>query len=172
MRKIFIVIPVILILMLSSNVDDKVVIPNEAIRLRVIANSNSKHDVMIKEKVSEELQSNLSSILKDVNNIDDARLLVNKNIPLLDLKIANLLKSEKQNIGYKLNYGLNFFPEKQFKGVIYKEGHYESLKVTLGEALGDNWWCVLFPPFCLLEAEETDEVEYKLFVKEIIKKYF
>ena len=54
----------------------------------------------------------------------------------------------------------------------YKEGNYESLVVTLGDGSGDNFWCVLFPPLCLLEAEDTNnEVEYKFFVKELIDKY-
>ena len=65
-------------------------------------------------------------------------------------------------------------PEKHYKGVTYKEGNYESLVVKLGEGKGENFWCVLFPPLCLLEAEESDkdEVEYKSFIKEIIDKYF
>ena len=66
------------------------------------------------------------------------------------------------------------FPEETYKGITYEAGKYESLLVTLGEGKGDNWWCVLFPPLCLMEAEETntDEVEYKSFIKEIIEKYF
>ena len=68
----------------------------------------------------------------------------------------------------------NYFPQKEFKGVTYEEGYYESLVVTLGSGSGDNWWCVLFPPLCLLEAEESekDDVEYQFFVKELIDKYF
>ena len=64
--------------------------------------------------------------------------------------------------------------EIEYKGVIYEEGDYESLVITLGDGLGDNFWCVLFPPLCLLEAEETDtdEFEYTSFIKEIIDKYF
>jgi hypothetical protein len=38
--------------------------------------------------------------------------------------------------------------------------------------MGNNWWCVLFPPLCLMEGEANDQVEYKLFVKEMINKYF
>ena len=55
------------------------------------------------------------------------------------------------------------------KGIEYDEGYYESLLITLGEGKGDNWWCVLFPPLCLIEAEESTEVEYKSFIKEIIE---
>ena len=53
----------------------------------------------------------------------------------------------------------------------YKEGNYESLVVKLGEGKGENFWCVLFPPLCLMEAKESETYEYKLFVKEIFDKY-
>ena len=87
-------------------------------------------------------------------------------------EVKNILN--KYDTEYKINYGLNYFPEKNYKGVTYKEGNYESLVVKLGEGKGENFWCVLFPPLCLLEAEESDkeEVEYKSFIKEIIDKYF
>ena len=50
---------------------------------------------------------------------------------------------------------------------------YESLVITLGTGEGDNWWCVLFPPLCLVEADEntTSDAEYTFFIKEIIDKY-
>ena len=49
---------------------------------------------------------------------------------------------------------------------------YESLVITLGKGEGDNWWCVLFPPLCLLEENEnTQDVEYHFLVKDIIDKY-
>ena len=74
---------------------------------------------------------------------------------------------------YTINYGMNYFPEKEYKGIKYEEGEYESLVITLGDGLGENFWCILFPPLCLLEAEETekDEVEYTSFIQEIINKY-
>ena len=62
---------------------------------------------------------------------------------------------------YNINFGYNYFPAKQFKGHTYEEGYYESLVVSIGEAKGDNWWCVMFPPMCLPAAEsdvELDEV--------------
>ena len=57
--------------------------------------------------------------------------------------------------------------------VLYNKIHTptESLLITLGEGKGDNWWCVLFPPLCLVEAEESSEVEYKFFIQELIEKY-
>ena len=70
---------------------------------------------------------------------------------------------------YKINYGINYFPKKIYKGVIYPEGEYESLVITLGSGLGDNWWCVLYPPLCLIEDNKiTDDVEYRLLVQDVL----
>ena len=58
-------------------------------------------------------------------------------------------------------------------GIVTEEGEYESLVITLGNGLGENFWCVLFPPLCLLDTEEeVEDVEYTSFVKELIDKYF
>ena len=81
------------------------------------------------------------------------------------------MKLKNYNLPYKINFGYNYFPEKIYRGVTYDEGYYESLLITLGEGKGDNWWCVLFPPLCLLEAEESTAVEYTTLVGEILKKY-
>lgn len=75
-------------------------------------------------------------------------------------------------MNFKVKYGNNYFPKKEYKGITYEEGYYESLVVEIGEAKGDNFWCVLFPSLCLLETEETTEVEYKLGVLELINKIF
>ena len=90
---------------------------------------------------------------------------------MIDNKVDKLLKKENYKLGYSINFGYNYFPEKEFKGITYEEGMYESLLINLGEAKGNNWWCVLFPPLCLLEAEESEEVEYKVFIQELIEKY-
>ena len=81
---------------------------------------------------------------------------------------------DRSNDIYNINYGLNYFPKKEYKGITYKEGYYESLVITLGEGAGENWWCVLFPPFCMLDATETeeDQVEYDFFLFELFDYLF
>ncbi len=174
MKKIFLISLITIVIYLSSTkvVDSHFIIPNEAIRLRVIPNSNSTSDQQLKTKVSKKLQVKMSNLLKETKNVDEARQIIKGNISHIDKEIGSLLKREQYADNYLVNFGYNFFPEKRYKGIIYPEGYYESVKVTMGKGLGDNWWCVLFPPLCLIEAEETTEVEYKFFVKEIIKKYF
>lgn len=172
MKKIIFVLIFISMFFLAGNIGEaKVIIPDEAIRLRVIPNSNSEYDQSIKTKVKNNLQKNIFDLLKKTNNIEEARQIIDSNLLMIENNIENLLKEEKYPLNYKVNFGYNYFPSKEFKGVTYDEGYYESVVVTLGEGKGDNWWCVLFPPLCLIEAEESDEVEYTSFVKTVIDKY-
>ena len=87
-------------------------------------------------------------------------------------RIENLFKTEKYDQTFNVKYGINYFPEKIYKNVKYEEGNYESMIIEIGEAKGDNYWCVLFPPLCMIDAEESEEVEYSFFISEIIKKFF
>lgn len=146
-------------------------IPDDAIRIRVVPNSNSDYDQEIKGKVRDELQTSMYDLLKDTKSSDDARKLLEENLDYIKNNVENVLEREKYNKNFDVNFGMNYFPEKEYKGVKYEEGYYESLLVTLGEGKGDNWWCVLFPPLCLIEAEESTEVEYKSIVKELLDKY-
>lgn len=148
-------------------------IPASAIRLRVIPNSNSIYDQEIKMQVKKTLEQNTYALLENAKNITDARNIVEANLEKIKNDIEDTLDKENYQEGYKINFGQNYFPEKTFKGITYEEGNYESLVVTLGKGEGDNWWCVLFPPLCLLEAEESeaDDVEYTFFVKELLEKF-
>ena len=168
----FFVLIFILFFFLAGNIGEaKVMIPDEAIRLRVIPNSNSKYDQDIKSKVKNNLQQNMYGLLKESKDIKEARKIINNNLPIVDDNIKKLLSSENYPLGYKINFGYNYFPSKEFKGIVYDEGYYESVVVTLGQGQGDNWWCVLFPPLCLMEASESDDVQYASFVKTVIDKY-
>ena len=175
MNKLLIGIVVIIIgYMCFNNIVGKayeLVIPENAIRMRVIPNSNSEYDQQIKAKVKEVLQTTTYELLKDTKGSEEAEKIIQANLSLIDNRINDLLVKENYNFGYEINFGLNYFPDKEFKGVTYKEGYYNSLLVTLGSGEGDNWWCVLFPPMCLIEAEESEEVEYKFFIQELIEKY-
>ncbi|MEG0138883.1 MAG: stage II sporulation protein R, partial [Bacilli bacterium] len=149
----------------------KVIIPDEAIRIRIVPNSNSIIDQNIKTKVKTNLQNDMYDIVKNTHNINKARQLINNNLNKIDKNINNILIKENYKLGYKINFGYNYFPAKEFRGVTYNEGYYESVVVTIGQGNGNNWWCVMFPPLCLMEAEENENIKYASFVQEIISKY-
>lgn len=169
-KLIFTFILIILFYMMIAPVSS-LVIPEDALRIRVIANSNSEYDQQIKIAVKEKIQYKLYNLLKNTKGVDQAREIINLNLENIDEEVKTTLQSYNYDLGYEINYGLNYFPSKKYKGIVYDEGYYESLVISIGNAEGDNWWCVLFPPLCLLEAEESDDVEYTTYAKELIDKY-
>lgn len=172
MKKILILLIPVLFLTLF-NKTEAYEIPNEAIRLRVVSNSNSDYDLKMKFKVSNKIQDTMYNLLKDTKGIEEARSTIKNNLDTIDYDVKKVLQVENYPYNYKINFGYNHFPEKEYKGVTYKEGEYESVLITLGKGEGENWWCVLFPPLCLVEADESDvsDVEYKSFIGELIDKY-
>ena len=174
MRKIILIILAIISIYTISNVvkAEELVIPDTAIRLRVIPNSNSTFDQNMKQKVKTYLEDNVYTMFNNVNSIEEAREIINKQLPNIESDIKNIFIKNNYDMNFKINYGLNYFPEKTYKNITYKEGYYESLVVEIGKAKGDNWWCVLFPTICLLDKNVDDDVEYKLKVVELIEKIF
>ena len=168
MKKIIIVLAIVmLIFIIKTPKEEQIIIPDNAIRFRIIANSNSIADQTAKMQVVKELYPELIKTTQNVSDINEAR----QNIQDSQSTITPII--EKYTKDYQINYGNNYFPTKEFKGVTYESGNYESLVISLGEAKGDNWWCVLFPPLCLLDAPEsqTDDVTYQLYTKKILEKY-
>ena len=171
MKKILFILSIsFMVIMMNTRASSKL-IPDEAIRFRVIANSDTEYDQKIKMIVKEKVEKELYKILKNTKGIDNVREIIKDNVGIIDSIVNKTLIEENYDKTYDVNYGMNYFPEKEYKGVKYKEGYYESLVIKLGEGKGKNWWCVLFPPLCLVEAEESDKVEYKFFIKELIDKY-
>ena len=172
-KTLFIIISIIIIYVIIGNVVvANNIIPDDAIRIRIIPNSNSEYDQSIKYKVKETIQNDMKNLLTNVKNIDDARNIIKNNLDGIQDNISKTLQKNDYDLPFNVNFGFNYFPKKEFKGIVYKEGYYESVVVTLGSGLGDNWWCVLFPPLCVIEAEESTDLEYTTMVKSIIDKYF
>lgn len=173
MKKTILFLTIIVAFLIYNELkEDTVIIPDTAIRLRVIPNSNSSIDQSMKNKVKEYLENNTYQILKEEDNIEEARKIIKDNIPELEENITKIFNDNNYNMNYTVNYGYNYFPNKEYRGIKYNEGYYESIVISIGEAQGDNWWCVLFPNLCLIDLEQKNNVEYKYWIVETINKIF
>lgn len=143
---------------------DNNALPEESIRFRIIANSNNRLDQNTKLLIKKDLESNLFPLIEESSSPEETKKIIENNQEVIKSTI------EKYNVPYSINYGKNYFPEKEFQGITYEEGEYESLVISLGEASGNNWWCVMYPPLCLLEKDSSKESDttYKSFFWEII----
>jgi len=153
----------ILTLIILFNYKEEYVIPNDSIRFRILANSNSIEDQLLKTKIKNKIKNQIFDNMNNITSFDEASKKVKLNINSIK-KIINQYTSN-----YDINYGDNYFPKKEYRGVKYPEGNYKSLVITLGEGLGDNWWCVLYPPLCLID-EESDNTTYDLYIKRLFQK--
>lgn len=156
---------------LGNNFNQEIIIPKESIRFRIIADDNTEASEEIKFKIKMLIELELSEILDEKDNFLSSKAKIENSLKRLENKVNSMLKKEKILESVQISYGSHFFPEKFYNGVKYESGFYESLVVILGNGLGNNWWCVLFPPLCNLENKNYSSEEYKLLVWEIIKKY-
>lgn len=172
MKTIFIFLVTALVyVFLGNNFSQEIIIPKESIRFRIIADDNTEASEEIKFKIKMLIELELSEILDEKDNFLSSKVKIENSLKRLENKVNSMLKKEKILESVQISYGSHFFPEKFYNGVKYESGFYESLVVILGNGLGNNWWCVLFPPLCNLENKNYSNEEYKLLVWEIIKKY-
>lgn len=132
--------------------NDMLVIPSEAIRLRILANSDHENDQEVKRQVRDAINSEITQWVSDLTSVEDARSLIQSKMPEIQ-KIAEKVLIENQvKQTVKAEYGKKVdFPTKLYGEFLYPAGEYEAILVTLGEGKGANWWCVLFPPLCFLD---------------------
>ena len=175
MKRLILLILAVLVLFMVANTyqEDYYIIPDEAIRIRIIPNSNSIKDQFLKKQVKTNIELEVENDLKESKDIETSRKILTTNLNKYEQVVKEVLNNEDKNTDFNVDYGYHYFPEKKYKGVKYEAGNYESLLITLGEGKGDHWWCVLFPPLCQLEAEDTnqDDIEYSLYVKELFEKF-
>ncbi|GEN54772.1 stage II sporulation protein R [Halobacillus faecis] len=145
------------------------VIPDEAIRLRILADSNDQADQKVKRMVRDEVNAQITEWVAELTSIEAARELIQNRLPELQEIVGETLEKEGIEQDYTVDYDSTVqFPTKLYGSFVYPAGEYEAILITLGEGNGDNWWCVLFPPLCFLdfsngtsvaEAEEVTEEE-------------
>ena len=165
LKKVIVVLFLVSLAFLFSNHEEEIIIPNKAIRFRVIANSDSVEDQMKKMEIKSAVEKEVYTLINGEDNISQVRNIIEDNMDT----IKDIV--EEYNVPYNINYGNNYFPSKTYKGIMYPAGNYESLVITLGNGVGSNFWCVLFPPLCLIDnsREDISDVDYQLYVKKLLK---
>lgn len=137
-------------------------IPEEAIRLRILANSDTETDQQIKYIIRDEVNRFLYPLVKDATHIDESRQLIAKHLDDIQEVVAITLQENGHADNFKVEFREDVaFPLKKYGPYLYPAGDYEALLITIGDGAGDNWWCVLFPTLCYLDlsAEEKEEME-------------
>lgn len=131
--------------------DNQLVIPNEAIRLRILANSDRESDQELKRKVRDAVNEEITKWVGELTSIEEARSLLRSKLPEIQEIAENVTAENHSDQAVVVNFGKVDFPTKLYGQFLYPAGEYEAILITLGEGTGANWWCVLFPPLCFLD---------------------
>lgn len=148
------------------------------VRLHVVASSDNANDQELKLKVRDSVVEYTNSILLNCDTSQDAYKILYDNIYEIERIAKETVEKEGYSYDVSASLGIFEFPTKDYGNIILPNGEYTSLKIIIGEGIGQNWWCVLFPPLCFVNAsasknlnpiidnEDTDNDEDETIVSE------
>ena len=126
-------------------------IAKSVFRLHVIANSDSKEDQDLKYKVRDNLLKYMKEICSNCENKDEAIKLVTEQQEKFKQIAIHTIRDEGYSYDVNISIGNFEFPTKDYGDISLPAGYYDALRVEIGEAKGQNWWCVMFPPLCFVD---------------------
>lgn len=129
----------------STNIQDSV------FRLHVIANSDSSEDQNLKYIVRDNVLEYINSISENTSSKNEVISLAKENIDAIQKIAQKTIYENGYNYSVKLSIGNFAFPTKTYGDISFPAGFYDALKIEIGEAKGQNWWCVMFPPLCFVD---------------------
>ena len=131
---------------ISSNLSDSV------FRLHIIANSDSSADQELKLKVRDKIIEYMNTLTSNSSDKKDVISMVNNHLDSFKEIALNTIKENGYNYDVNIEIGNFHFPTKSYGDISFPAGNYNALKIEIGDAIGQNWWCVLFPPLCFVNS--------------------
>ncbi|MBA2942483.1 stage II sporulation protein R [Paenibacillus sp. CGMCC 1.16610] len=133
-------------------------IPEESIRLRILANSDSAQDQALKREIRDAIIERMQGWVVGPHSLDEARAVVLAHLPEFDELVGQMIEARGYSYTHTVELGKVPFPTKMYGNEVYPAGDYEALRVTIGSGEGQNWWCVLFPPLCFVDSVSGEAV--------------
>jgi len=129
------------------------------IRFHVLANSDSPEDQELKLKVRDKVISAMSLDLEKSNDVNETRDILSANLKKIEEVAKEEIERNGESYDVRVSLEEHAFPTKRYGNVVFPAGIYEALRIQIGEAEGQNWWCVMFPPLCFVDVKHglTDE---------------
>ena len=133
-----------------SSVQQK--LAGEVLRFHVLANSDREKDQNLKMKVKERVISYMKEQLPNAENVEMTKAWTRSHAGDLEKVAQEVVWEEGYTYSVKAELTTSYFPDKTYGDVMFPAGWYEALRIEIGSAQGKNWWCVLYPNLCFLDA--------------------
>ena len=131
---------------------------DQLIRFHVLANSDSDQDQELKRAVRDAILVEVSPRLAVSQSLNESRQILEEVRPEMERIGRSVVKKRGKDYRVHTEYGHFLFPTKSYGPLVLPAGNYEALRVVIGEGQGSNWWCVLFPPLCFIDINQSTAV--------------
>lgn len=132
-------------------------IRDSSLRLHILANSDSQEDQALKLKVRDRVLAQCGGLFSGTQNAGDAKKLAQAHLDEIVECAEKVLRENGCDDSVQAQVVNMHFETRVYEGFAMPAGNYDAVRITIGEAEGHNWWCVLFPPLCLPAAESTSQ---------------
>ncbi len=151
---------VLIVTMMSGAmpVNGEVELYDKVVRLHVIANSDSDEDQTLKLKVRDAVLEDMREYMSSSATAEQAEQIIEANQDRVRRAAEKCIKENGYDDSVSVVLGYESYPTRVYEGVSLPSGSYYSVRIMIGEASGQNWWCVLFPPLCVGAASAEDEL--------------
>lgn len=133
--------------------------PDNLLRLHVVANSDSEEDQALKLKVRDDILAAARELFRGVTSREEAIRIASENLVLIEEVAKERIMAEGKDYPVAACVGRFEFPDRTYGGVKVPAGVYDAVRVVIGKGAGANWWCILFPPLCLIDVEKDVVIE-------------
>ena len=134
--------------------DKDAAIYDDTMRLHILANSDSEVDQAIKYEIRDRILEKYGKTLKESESFEDAEARIEGIIPEIESDVDTWLKEAGYSYTSEVTLSVEWYDTREYDDFALPKGYYTSLRVMLGDADGQNWWCVMYPPLCLDVATE------------------
>lgn len=126
-------------------------ISESVFRLHVIANSDSQEDQNLKYNVRDKILEYMNEISIDCSSKEEVIALAKENQEKFQDIAKKVIKENGYDYDVNVSIGNYEFPTKNYGDISLPAGNYDALRIEIGDAVGQNWWCVMFPPLCFVD---------------------
>ncbi len=127
-------------------------IADNVVRLHIVANSDEPEDQELKIKVRDAILKHMQEKYPNGASREEAAGYLKSSLPIIKQIASDVMKENGSSESVDAKYGVYAFPTKEYEGMALPAGMYEAVRVELGAAEGQNWWCIMFPPLCVADA--------------------
>lgn len=137
-------------------------IAENVIRFHVRANSNTEQDQALKDYVRTAVLARFEDYLHVSNDLETTRAILTKNLDNMRQYAEEVIHKAGFDYTVSADMALVFFPTMLYGNIAFPPGKYEAVQLVIGDGVGDNWWCLMFPPLCYVDMTSTDAGRAKL----------